>query len=189
MSITRSQFLTQVAIASLLIIGSLNFAIIENKNNDALLDNYKISWERSMTYMIEVAEAMPEEHYTFRPTGEIRTFGEQMLHVAQGIYGFASNIKGERFPVSQETFAVEDKTKEEIISILKDASNYSSEALKNLTQSRATEEVPWGGRLYESTKMPVFGVVQIMHDHTTHHRGQSIIYLRLKGITPPTYVD
>ncbi|HMB91196.1 MAG TPA: DinB family protein [Rhodothermales bacterium] len=155
-----------------------------------LVDSFSASWNRSKTYMLEVAEAMPADSYAYRPTPEIRSFAEQMLHVAASVYGFASVIKNEPIPVPQDQFNAAGKSKEVILTTLEQALDFAASAIVEISEERALETTPWGGRLYDGmTEMPVFGVIRVLHDHTTHHRGQAIIYLRMQGIAPPTYVD
>lgn len=152
--------------------------------------SFGASWRRSKTYMMEVARAMPAESYGFRPTPEVRSFAEQMLHVAAAVYGFSSVIKGEAMPVDPALFNPRGKEKEEILAVLQGALDYAASAVAELTEVRATETQPWQGRLYDDlAQMPLFGVVRVLHDHTTHHRAQAVLYLRMQGVTPPTYVD
>lgn len=146
------------------------------------------AWLRSQTYMLEIAQAMPAADYGFRPTPEIRSFGEQMLHTAQGINGFAARLHDEQ-PLPLSTFASDGQTKQEIIDLLTTALKYGQAGLERLSPERFGNSIPWGGRLYTAPTLSLYGVAHVMFDHTTHHRAQSIIYLRLKGITPPPYVD
>lgn len=140
------------------------------------------TWQRAKEYSVKFAEAMPEEHYNFKPTPEIMSFAEQVVHSAGGLFWFASKIIGEPNPAKE--FKAEGKTKAQIIEHLKKSFDYVEKALNQLTDEEATKEISLLGEL-KLTKAQTFMSVR---DHTTHHRGQMVIYLRLKGIKPPQYV-
>src|ERR1700760_3143315 len=58
-------------------------------------------WRRAKEYTKEYLDAMPDEGYTFKPTPEIRSFAEQMLHLADGNYFFISSASGKPSPIGQ----------------------------------------------------------------------------------------
>lgn len=140
------------------------------------------TWQRAKDYSVKFAEAMPEEHYNFKPTPEIMSFAEQVVHTAGVSFWFASKISGE--PNPGKGFKAEGKSKAEIIKYLKDSFDYVEKALTNLSDEEAAKVIPLWGEL-KLTKAQTFLTTR---DHTTHHRGQMVIYLRLKGIKPPGYV-
>ena len=190
MNNNRRQFIKRAAICSTIFPLTNVFGASKEFPFETILENFSQSWKRSKTYPLEIGEAMPEKDYDFRPVPEIRSFAEQVLHLANSIYGFSAIIKGEKVPVQPNIFEAKGKSKKEIIEVLTESLNYSTSAIEDLNEKRANQTVPWGGRLYESlTEIPIWGVVRVLHDHTTHHRGQMVIYLRLKGFEPPTYVD
>jgi hypothetical protein len=57
---------------------------------------YHAVWQRAVGYTLEVAEAMPEEKYDFKPAEESMTFREQMVHIAQNLSFLSSRITGEK---------------------------------------------------------------------------------------------
>jgi uncharacterized damage-inducible protein DinB len=61
-------------------------------------------WERAKTYTKEYLDAMPESGYALKPTPEIRSFAEQMLHLTDGNYGFAAAASGEKVLLPQENW-------------------------------------------------------------------------------------
>jgi uncharacterized damage-inducible protein DinB len=124
--------------------------------------------ENSRAYTMAVAEAMPESAYDFKPKGGGWNFGELLHHIAYGIHWWEENqIKGNEIPWDQP--AVKNN-KKVIISYL----NASYNSLKNtVTKQKLTDD---GVKGFHATI-----------DHTTHHRGQAVVYLRCKGITPPEY--
>lgn len=60
------------------------------------LDDLATEWERAKAYTKEYLDAMPEAEYSLKPTPEMRSFAEQMLHLADDNYVFASATTGEK---------------------------------------------------------------------------------------------
>jgi len=140
------------------------------------------TWQQAKDYSVKVAEAMPEEHYNFKPTPEIMSFGEQVAHTAGASYWFASKITGG--PNLGKEFKVEGKTRDQIIEHLKKSFDYIEKVLTQLTDEEAAKVIP----LFGEVKLTKAQTLLAIRDHTTHHRGSMVIYLRLKGIKPPQYV-
>lgn len=137
-------------------------------------------WQVAKEITIEFARAMPEEHYGFRPTPEVRSFAEQMLHIAESNMGLIARfVKGEKPPTSDFTG---NKTKAEVVALLEQAFDYVATVARDLTDEQADETVPFPEG--ERSRRKIFWYAR---DHATHHRGQTVIYFRLKGMVPPRY--
>ncbi|MFC2156290.1 DinB family protein [Acidobacteriota bacterium] len=139
-------------------------------------------WKTGKAYLMEFAKAMPDDKYGFKPTEEVFSFSEQILHLAGTNYWCFSNLKGEKNPMSEEALKAEGKSKADVIKILEESFAYGDGYVEALTEAKATGEAPMG-----RNKMPVWKVVLFCAEHITHHRGQTVVYLRLNGITPPRY--
>ncbi|QNL22216.1 DinB family protein [Hyphobacterium sp. CCMP332] len=126
--------------------------------------------------IIESAEQMPEEYYTFRPTAEVRSFGELMAHIAEANFEMCAIAKGETTPVLEVA-----PTKTEVIKALKQSFEYSAEARKNMTQQRKETLVKFMG----GTK-PAGNVLDFSVFHSLQHYGNVIVYMRLKELIPPS---
>ncbi len=134
------------------------------------------------------AEAMPEEKFGFAPTnGEfkgVRTYGEQIKHVAAVNYIFGAVILGEKVPVDvgDESGPAGMKSKAEIISYLKESFAYVHKALATVNEKNRVEPVksPFG----EGT-VTRLGLATSVSAHCSDHYGQMVEYLRMNGIVPP----
>ena len=78
----------------LLFIGSLPIMASAFTNNDSVRAQLIRDWERAKAYTKEYLDAMPEDGVNYKPTPEIRSFAEQMLHLSQGAIGLSSNGTG-----------------------------------------------------------------------------------------------
>lgn len=138
-------------------------------------------WQRAKVYTKEYLDAMPADGFTFKPTPEIRSFAQQMLHLADANYYFASTASGKASPIGQ-TYVEKTvpQTKEATTKAVMDSYDFVISALQGMTPDQLKETAKAEGQ--QLTKSGIFGKA---FEHQTHHRGQTTIYLRLKGVTPP----
>jgi uncharacterized damage-inducible protein DinB len=148
--------------------------------------------ERSLTNaekeFVSAAEAMPEDKYDFVPTsGEfkgVRTFAQQVKHVAASNYEFAAVILQEKPPADtgDEAGPASVKTKAECVKYLKDSFEYVHKAIAAINEQNMVESLksPWG----QST-VTRLGIATLTVAHCFDHYGQMVIYLRMNGIIPP----
>jgi uncharacterized damage-inducible protein DinB len=133
-----------------------------------------------------VAEAMPESKYDFIPTSgkfdDVRSFGEQVKHVACGQFAFFNEFEGKKPPDDCEKGGHDPaKTKAELIKYLKASFDYSNRVIASLTAENALDRVE-GRYAGPNTKL---GISVISVWHVTDHYGQLVEYLRMNGIVPP----
>jgi hypothetical protein len=126
--------------------------------------------------LIKSAEKVPDADYSFKPTPEIRSFGEVMGHVVAAQSHTCGAILGQ-----QSASPSKLETKSEIVSALKDAFAQCDKAYASLTDANATEMIKTGRG--ERTR------IGALIGNTTHDVEQYSIlsvYMRLKGIVPPS---
>jgi len=133
-----------------------------------------------------VAEAMPENKYSFIPSAGnfegVRSFGEQVKHVACAQFAFFNEFEGTKPPEDCEKGGHDSaKTKAELIKYLKDSFDYSNRVLATLSEKNALERVE-GRYAGPNTKI---GISVVAVWHITDHYGQIVEYLRMNGIVPP----
>ncbi len=137
---------------------------------------------------VPAAVAMPEEKYGFAPTnGEfkgVRTFAEQIKHVAAINYIVAASILGEKPPVDTygEKGPDSAKSKADILKFLKDSFAYAHKAVATITDANALEPIPSPFGQAKTTRLSL-GTVFPWHGFD--HYGQMVEYLRMNGIVPP----
>ena len=138
-------------------------------------------WERACDYTLEVAEAMPEEHYSFQPTEKVMSFQAELLHITLNLYGLCSRyVKEEKVQTPDKD---KDYTKKELITELKKAFDYVNKTLGTISDSEIRKEIKlFTGDYYKKERL-----FYLMRDHMTHHRAQMITYLRMNNIEPPSY--
>jgi uncharacterized damage-inducible protein DinB len=146
-------------------------------------DTLRSSWNAVKRNISKSAEQMPEENYGFKPTPEVRSFGEILAHVAGASYMFCASAKGEKSPFAEDAFLTTATTKAQIVKVTNDAIAYCDGAFAAVTDASAGAMVaaPFG-----SAKVPRANplVGQIGHDN--EHYGNLVTYFRLKGMVPPS---
>ena len=150
-----------------------------NAQND-VISAFLLKWENSKNYLLEIAEAMPEEHYNFKPTERQMTFQEQLDHVRGNMVWLSEKyFVDSTFEKSEK---IDPKSKQEVIDALKLAFNYVTEIIKNVPLTDLPTEV----KFFAGPKSKL-QILNLLQDHVSHHSGQIIVYLNLNNIAPPKY--
>ena len=157
----------------------------EHRTVTQVLDRSVTNTEHEFT---SAAEAMPEDKFEFAPTnGEfkgVRTFGEQIKHVAAVNYIFGAAILSEKVPVDvgDESGPASVKTKAEILSYLKDSFAYVHKAIETVNEKNLVDPLksPFG-----EGSVTRLGLATSVAAHGFDHYGQMVEYLRMNGVVPP----
>ena len=129
--------------------------------------------------VVAAAQKMPEENYSFRPTPEVRSFGQLVGHEADAQYMFCSLASGEPNPAK----AIEKTktSKADLVAALKDAIAYCNRTYDGMTDAKGSEMAKFMN--YNLAKLTL---LSLNTAHADEHYGNIVTYLRIKGIVPPT---
>ena len=144
-----------------------------------IVSGEKAIFARAKDNVLRSAEKMPEENYSFRPTPEVRTYGQLIAHVADSQYEFCSPISGKKGPDASVEKTVTSKAG--LIQALKDAFAFCDAAYDNLTDADAGTQVKFFDHDMAKSTLMTFNTA-----HTFEHYGNIITYLRMKGLVPPS---
>jgi uncharacterized damage-inducible protein DinB len=128
--------------------------------------------------VIRAAEKVPDAGYFFKPTPEVRSFGQLIGHIADDQYRYCSAAKGES---KSSQFEKDPPPKAEMVAALKSAFAYCDTAYEELVDASATEKVVFLGRT-----IPKLTVFTLHAGHAWEHYGNAVVYMRLQGIVPPS---
>lgn len=133
-----------------------------------------------------MAEAMPEDKYGFIPTNAkfdgVRTFAEQIKHVACAQFAFFNEFESKKTPDDCEKGGVAPaRTKAELIQYLRESLDYGNRVLATLNEKNALDRVE-GRYAGPNTKL---GISVVALWHITDHYGQLVECLRMNSIVPP----
>ena len=134
--------------------------------------------------LAEAADAMPAEEYAFKPTPEVRSFGQAIGHVAFGNFLFCSMAKGEPSP-SATNYERTATDKASLVKALRDSLAYCDDVYATTTDANFGQLVkvssPKGGTESSRGSVLVFNTT-----HNNEHYGNLVVYMRLKGHVPPS---
>lgn len=150
------------------------------------INDYLERLENSRKYLILVAEAMPEDSYTFKATPESMSFAESLMHIAWAMDWHSQSLLGGRKARDWNTdtaLKVDTKSKKEMIATIDHTFTETIKLIKDFDTSKFNDRLDYLG--LNRTKRQIF---LLLADHITHHRSQMLVLLRLNGIQPPRYV-
>ncbi|MGG9962269.1 DinB family protein [Ferruginibacter sp. SUN106] len=141
-------------------------------------------WERAKSYTVDYLNTMPADKYSFKAVDSIRSFAQQMLHLATGNVFLMTSATGIP-PLSWASQGLENsKTaqgKDSVMYYVTASYDYCLNAVKTLDVNKWGEKV----KLFNMFEETRFAVMNKVFEHQSHHRGQTTIYIRLNGIKPP----
>jgi len=134
-------------------------------------------WKGNRRYSLKIIEGMPEEYFDFKPASGVKSFKSQASHITTWMRTQSRFVTG----ITMDKPST--KTKEEILHYFTEFFDTVLAYLEKTSEEGLSEIVTmWYGKVSKES------VLLTMDNHLSHHRGQMIVYLRLKGIKPPGYV-
>ncbi|MCI4668921.1 MAG: DinB family protein [Bacteroidia bacterium] len=139
------------------------------------------AWERSKIYTLALADSMPEELYSYKPSKDVFSFGKQLTHCIDFATGqLVGNGLANESPFKGRDW--ESHSKAEIRAALAEMYAWVDSLSEALPDSVLEKEIDYFGQT-----APAWRVIEAIENHTIHHRGQALVYMRMNGITPPGY--
>jgi hypothetical protein len=152
---------------------------LEAQEANPLSANMKASWTNIRNLIGKMAEKMPEEDYRFKPTPDIQDFGQRISHAVAFMMRGCATVKGEQKPL---TFSPAP-TKAEVLAAIKEADAECDAVFDSLTDADAMQMINAG----RGGQRPKQAVLQgTVLEHSQEMYGYMAVYLRLKGIVPPS---
>jgi uncharacterized damage-inducible protein DinB len=153
-------------------------------------DNPLSAWLRNANMgirnnIVRTAEKMPEENYDMRPGAqpEVRSFGQQVGHVANYNFLWCSQAKGEKNPNTANLEKL--PTKAELMKALNDAFAYCDGAYTALTDASGAEVIDTTLENGQQRRNLRMGLLTLNYGHNNEIYGSMVIFLRMKNIVPP----
>jgi hypothetical protein len=185
----RHQFQKKnILFLSLMLTGLSISASAQQISGDDIKAQFIKDWERSKAYTLEYLNAMPAEDYSFKAVDSIRSFAQQMLHLASGNFGLISAATGASIPglvtPGQRPRNLEAapgaQTKDSVVYYVSTSYDFAINSIKGFDPAKYGEMTGAGQR--QTTR---YAWLQKAFEHQAHTLGQTTIYIRLKGIRPP----
>ena len=135
-------------------------------------------YRQATAYILAAAEQMPEAEYGFKPTPEVRSFGQLVGHVANAQFMICAAALGEASPATQNYEQVTDKAA--LIEGLR-----ASSAVCDRAYAQSDEAALQMSQLFGQERTRMSALV-LNAAHNFEHYGNLVTYLRLKGMVPPS---
>lgn len=126
------------------------------------------------------ADQMSEQDYAFRPTPEVRAFGQLLAHVAESNYTFCAAALGEKSPVANVEKTV--TTRAAIQQVLLESFTYCDRAFTAMNDAAAAHRL----MNFHGTQRTASTLLNFRNYHSLLHWGNAITYMRLRGRIPPS---
>lgn len=148
-----------------------------------LAGDVQADWAIQKEWLVNAADAMPDDKFGYKPTPAQRSYGEQIMHVVQANQ-FMAGVLGGKTPAP--AINLKAATKAEVMTALRQSMDSWELVLKEFTDQQLNERVAAGGFMGPSATSAsrlrlIYGSMQ----HTYDIYGQMVVYLRLNGIVPP----
>jgi len=140
------------------------------------------SYQNIQRNLLEGAEKMPDADYAFKPTPEVRPFGQLVAHVALSQFGTCAALKGDQAPPHKDEKEDAARTKTQLVALLKESTAYCDPVLTTLKDEDMPVLTQAGGEGRAAKGLFLFGTIS----HGNEMYGTMSVYLRLKGIVPPS---
>ena len=149
--------------------------------SNPLTADVKRDYKNVRDFFIRAAEKMPDEDYGFKPSPDVRSFGQQVAHVADDQYNLCAPAKGETRKAAYTEIEDTLSKKADLVAALKQAFAYCDGAYDALTDAS-------GAEMIKSAKMgrTRFAMLNWNLWHTWEHYGNVVVYLRMNGLVPPS---
>ncbi len=161
--------------------------VLSSESHAQSLEDIKMQmvkdWERAKAYTVDYLNTMPAEKYSFKAVDSIRSFAQQMLHLAGTNYFLMSTATDQQPPSFSQSDLEHSPTaqqKDSVMYYVTSSYDYCINAVKNSDVKKWGEKKKIFG--FDETR---FALMNKAFEHQTHHRGQTTIYIRLQGIRPP----
>src|SRR5689334_4271467 len=170
--------------------GKLMFAVLGGacalaaQSTNPLSAEVKWSYNSIKNNLTKLADKMPADKYSFRPTPDVETFARRIAHIAEANMSVCTGINGERKPLG----AASKTSKAELVAALKESFAYCDGVFDSLTDANAREMVSsrLGGPFPPEPTRSRLATLYNLVRHSNEMYGYMAVYLRLNGIVPPT---
>ncbi|HEY3823701.1 MAG TPA: DinB family protein [Bryobacteraceae bacterium] len=159
-------------------------SLLAQQSSNALVSEARFPWTVIRDNLLKMAEKMPAEYYTFKPVPEIETFGQRLSHIAGANLYICEGIGGRTTRAARPDFA----SKTALIALLKESSAVCDSLFNSLTDATALEKINshLGGPFPPEPTRTKLSTIYNLIRHSNEMYGYMCVYLRLKGIVPPS---
>lgn len=144
-------------------------------------DEFLAKWENGKKFTLDVLAKMPDSGMDYKTDPGAMSFKEQIHHIGTAIVGISQGfLKGKE---NGPTLEVKTASRADLAKFIAEAYDYGAATIKALSDTDAAEKIEVFGSTVSRRQIEA-----LLIDHSTHHRGSAIAYLRANGVEPPAFV-
>ena len=166
----------QVLFLAAVLVAGMQTAAAQN----SIIEELRKQWEATGNQIYTMAEAVPEAKYDFKPTPEVRSFREQLIHLASENYMFMGFAAGTGSPVDRSSLN-DLRSRAEILQALTESYDYGDKVLADLNDQKLLDMVPF----FRGRQVPRLAAIMGNIKDNHGHYGNLVVYMRLNGLVPP----
>src|SRR5262245_868997 len=176
-AMTSKPFAFSIVVAAVAILATAGTSIAQSSfPPNSFLTSAKATWDSTRSLVLGLVELMPEDKYDFKPTANVRTFREVLVHLVAENYIFFGRVAGENLPNPAQNL----KGRDELLKAVKESYDYGAKVWSTLSEEKALEMIEVRGQKVQRWS-PILGVIQ---DNMNHY-GNLVVYVRMNGLVPP----
>jgi uncharacterized damage-inducible protein DinB len=176
---------TRVLAAALVVMGTMGAGAVQAQTANPLTAGAKKPYDIIKGNITKAAAKMPEEHYAFKPTPDVRSFGQLVGHIADANYGFCAVVLGETPPEGgfdgKNSIEKTKTTKADLEKALAASFAYCDKVHAGMTDAGGAAMVK-----FFLGEMPKLSTLQFNTSHDWEHYGNIVTYMRLNNLVPPS---
>ena len=174
----KSWFAGSLILTVALAMGATAAPAADNPPKDVIVGPLRTQWSITKDLILNMAEAIPESKYDYKPVPEVRTFREQLTHLVSENMNYMTMVAGDPAPDRATIEAM--KSRDEILKALRNSYEYGEKTLANLTDQKAAETIT----MRNQKVLRWYAVLYNIQDNMDHY-GNLVVYVRLNGMVPP----
>jgi len=150
-----------------------------------IVEGHAPVWELATKQLLEMADAMPEDLYGYRPHDSVQTFAEQLVHIVTASKGIANFfMKDERSDGPPPSVDVSSITREELKALIRTQMAETWDIIKTISDDELLNETC---QSFSGNTMSRLEGLWFVQDHMSNHKSKANLYIRVSGNEPPSY--
>jgi uncharacterized damage-inducible protein DinB len=170
---TKKIFILGIGLIAFFCIQTVSFA-------QTTMEEFLMKWENSKQFTLEVVDKMPDDLLDYKPHESAMSFSEQIIHLSSAAAGISQRFLNGADPSFD--LGAKPANKLALKAFVTSCFDYAKKTVAALPAEQLAEKIEIFGM--NATRRQVVGLID---DHTTHHRGAAIAYIRAQGIEPPAF--
>ncbi|MCB9064919.1 MAG: DinB family protein [Chitinophagales bacterium] len=160
------------------------------QNAEEVTPSYSIAeqhlkiWDEATEQVYELIDHMPEDKLQYKPHDSLRTFAEQIVHIALSSYSIANMFLNDEKMHGPNEMNASKMTKDDLKMLVKEKLGAARKIMEGMSDERLLNEKV---TTFMGNEMTRLEGMMFVHDHLTNHKAKANMYIRMTNTQPPKY--